>query len=242
MGIVDFNNEMEMYKYLKCYFLEQKFYNSLISLDYAREKHYGVKRKDGHPYIIHPMFVSYYGLQIGLNSDIYASVGLLHDVPEDCNDTLKDLDIDPQIKKSANLLNCNIYKDQILQNKMILLENSSYLSKQEEKRIIKHEALILYYNTLKDDEVAVMEKLVDRYHNLSTLSGTFNYEKTLHYLEETKEFIYPLIDYAVVHYPHRLPQIMILKYGIYSLVNSIQGTIKTLRQEGYFTLKRSYAS
>ena len=58
---------------------------------FAFEKHFGVKRKSGEDYIIHPLNVAY------ILTEIYADAktieaALLHDVVEDCDVTREDID------------------------------------------------------------------------------------------------------------------------------------------------------
>ena len=58
---------------------------------YADELHGEQKRKSGEPYIIHPLAVGSILIQLGMDADTICA-GLLHDVVEDTDATLKDIE------------------------------------------------------------------------------------------------------------------------------------------------------
>ena len=60
------------------------------AVDYAREKHKDQKRKDGSPYIIHPLAVAEIVAEIGLDTDAILGA-LLHDCIEDTDSTYDDI-------------------------------------------------------------------------------------------------------------------------------------------------------
>lgn len=199
-------DEKKMFEYLKGYFEYHKYQNSLKSLHYAMEKHEHQNRKNGKPYIIHPLGVTYLGiyLQLGFDNDIQAdkqcSVNLLHDVPEDCGDNLSSLEVDQDIKTSANILDFNYFKRQYPND--------------------KHYATFLYYQLIQTNQFASFCKLLDRYHNLSTYGKDFidRPEKILNYLAETKEFPYPLMDFMLEHFSKYSTSLLFLQNGMEAFV------------------------
>ena len=50
----------------------------------------------------------------------------------------------------------------------------------------KESAKIRYYNMLPQSKEALITKLIDRCHNVSSMAGTFSEEKLKAYIEETK--------------------------------------------------------
>ena len=58
---------------------------------YAYEKHFGQKRLTGEAYIIHPLNVAYILTRISADYETL-SAALLHDVVEDCNVSVKDIE------------------------------------------------------------------------------------------------------------------------------------------------------
>ena len=60
------------------------------AVDYARKKHEGQKRKDGSPYIIHPLAVAEIVAEIGLDTDAILAA-ILHDCIEDTDASHDDI-------------------------------------------------------------------------------------------------------------------------------------------------------
>lgn len=197
-------NVEKMYTFVRGYCEAKQYSNALKALPYARKMHEGQLRKGGDPYIVHPLGVCLYGINIGLDSDSKITTDLLHDVEEDVPECdLKSLDIEENIKRSLVLLNFKRYS-----------------------LLAKKDALKIYYAKIAEDEDATYTKLIDRYNNLSTMAQAFSLEKMMDYIEETKNYVYPLLDKAKENYPERRAQTRILKNNIYSLVNSMEGILE----------------
>ena len=64
----------------------------ISALNFANQKHNGQFRDSGEPYIIHPIAVAEILLDYGLDCDTICSA-LLHDVIEDTDTSLKELEI-----------------------------------------------------------------------------------------------------------------------------------------------------
>ena len=64
--------------------------SSTAAVDYAAKKHTNQKRKDGSPYIIHPLAVAEIVAEIGLDTDAILGA-LLHDCIEDTDSTYDDI-------------------------------------------------------------------------------------------------------------------------------------------------------
>ena len=196
------SDEKKMYEYLKGYFEYHKYENSLKSIDYAKEKHAYQTRLNGAPYIIHPLAVTYLGIYLRLGfdnntiADKQCSVNLLHDVPEDCSDNLSSLDIDKDIKISANILDSNSFKRKYPND--------------------KNYATFLYYQLIRTNQFACFCKSLDRYHNLSTYGKDFLFrpEKILKYSIETREFSYPLIDFTLENHLNYYSKLLFLQNGM----------------------------
>lgn len=198
----------ELYRNIKNYCQEMKLENSLKALPYAYEKHDGVKRIGGIPYIIHPLEVAWQGILIGVNSDIEIASALLHDVPEDCNTDLNDLGIDPIIK----YITCEILN----------------VHKFESSQWDKHERNRLYFEAIKKNEIATILKFGDTDNNLSTMNQDFTLEKKKKNVIEKKEFMYPLLEDALKLYrnnPDRVKQIMFYKQRIHMFVSQLEDSL-----------------
>ena len=134
----------------------------------------------------------FFSIGVGLDSDNIISGSLLHDTIEDQNANLDLIDINNEIKDIVNLLT-------YIKGKM---------SKDE------------YYNNIQTNINAIIIKLIDRIHNLSTMNNAFSIEKMKKYLIETENYVIPLADTAKNQYPNLARKLWILKFYLTTLVNT----------------------
>ena len=119
----------------------------------AEEKHRNQKRGSGEPYIIHPLNVAYILAAIGLD-DSTICAALLHDVVEDTDVTLKDLE--------------EMFGDEIAEmvNGVTKLSNLQFETV-EETQVENYRRMFL---AMGKDIRVILIKLADRLHNMRTLS------------------------------------------------------------------------
>ena len=128
----------------------------------ANEAHWNMRRKSGEPYIIHPISVAkIVNREIGLGAKSIA-VALLHDVVEDTEYSLEDVERDfgPKI---ASLID-GLTKISGTYNK----ENSSSLQAENFRKMLL---------TLSDDLRVILIKIADRLHNMRTLDSMPEHKK-----------------------------------------------------------------
>ncbi len=128
----------------------------------ANEAHWNMRRKSGEPYIIHPISVAkIVNQEIGLGAKSI-TVALLHDVVEDTDYTLEDVerDFDPKI---ASMID-GLTKISGTYNK----ENSSSLQAENFRKMLL---------TLSDDLRVILIKIADRLHNMRTLDSLPEHKK-----------------------------------------------------------------
>ncbi len=207
MGNPVFNAE-KMYTYIKGYASGRGMSQTLKALSFAREKHSGQLRKSGDPYIIHPLTMACNALSIGINDDATIATILLHDVCEDCGVSLSELPVDDTVKRAVELLTFSVMNG-------------------ETKEIAKNR----YYNMLLTSREATIAKLVDRCHNVSSMAGTFSIEKLKAYIEETHQYVLPLLRKAKQKMPDESDALFILKYHMVSVIDSIEATIQAYESE-----------
>ena len=118
----------------------------------AEEKHREQKRSSGEPYIIHPLSVAAILVGLGMDSQSVMA-GLLHDVVEDTDCTLED--IQKQFGKEVALLIDGVTK----------LGKIPYSSREEQQA----ENLRKMLMAMVEDIRVIIIKFADRMHNLSTL-------------------------------------------------------------------------
>ena len=94
-------NVDKMYTYLKAFFRGAGMKESMKALQYAREQHKEQTRKNGVPYIVHPLSMACYAAALGISDDITMATILLHDVPEDCNVPIEQLPFSDGVKQGG---------------------------------------------------------------------------------------------------------------------------------------------
>lgn len=139
----------------------------------ASAAHEGVLRKNGEPYIFHPLTVAYYLAKMGADADCII-VGLLHDTVEDTTTTVKEIE---SIfgKTVANLVDG-------------VTKLSGMNLGQEEKQASAFKKLITF---ARDDTRIILIKLLDRLHNMQTLDAMPE-DKQKRIANETLRFYAPL--------------------------------------------------
>lgn len=162
--------------YIKGFAMGLKLEDTLKALNIAQVMHGEQCRKTGELYITHPIRVACELIGLGIQEDSILAAALLHDVPEDTSCSLVDLDkihnLSEQVVKSVALL-----------TKEKGVSNDSY------------------YDHIKGDKGALLVKVADRCHNISTMPGAFKIDKMLEYVSETENYVLPLIRYGKNNYP-----------------------------------------
>ena len=144
------------------------------AVDYAREKHKDQKRKDGSPYIIHPLAVAEIVAEIGLDTDAILGA-LLHDCIEDTDSTYDDIarNFGPTVASLVEGV-----------TKLTRVEYST-LEEQQMENLRK-----MFMAMSKDIRVIVI-KLADRLHNMRTLAA-LKEDRRIFKSRETLEIYAPI--------------------------------------------------
>ena len=122
---------------------------------FANKAHYGVRRLSGEPYILHPLAVAKIVVsEIGLGSTSI-SAALLHDVVEDTDYTVEDID---------NLFGAKIAQ---IVDGLTKISGGVFGDKASEQAENFRKLLL----TMSDDIRVVLIKIADRLHNMRTLSA-----------------------------------------------------------------------
>ena len=124
------------------------------AFDLAKESHKGVKRKSGEPYIVHPVEVAkIVTSEIGLGA-VSIACALLHDVVEDTEYTLEDIE--------------HFFGEKIASIIDGLTKISGVFDKRSSLQAENFRKMLL---TLSDDVRVILIKLADRLHNMRTLES-----------------------------------------------------------------------
>lgn len=145
--------------------------------DYASNYHKEQKRASGEDYIIHPLNVAY--ILANMHADMNTiCAALLHDVVEDTNSTLDDLE------QKFNVEIRNLVDGVTKMTKL-------HLNSKKERMAVNIRKLIV---SLMDDPRIIIIKLVDRLHNMRTLEYKSEDKQKAKALE-TLEIYVPLAYY-----------------------------------------------
>lgn len=207
MTVTSFNSD-KMYTYLRGLATGAGMKQTLKAMSFARDKHSGQFRKSGDPYIIHPLLMACNAVSIGIRDDAVVATILLHDVYEDCGVSLSELPVDDTVRRAVDLMTFRVMDG-------------------ETKEIAKNR----YYNMLLQSREATLTKLLDRCHNVSSMAGTFSREKLKAYIDETRQYVLPMLRKAKRVYPEDADVLFILKYHIVSVVDSIDATMQLFENQ-----------
>ena len=175
------------------------------AIDYAETMHTGQYRKTSDdteekvPYIVHPFIMACHAHALGIRDDTVLAVILLHDVCEDCGIAPEKLDFSPEVREAVRLL-----------------------TKQEGWDPDT------YFSGIRENSTAAIVKAFDRTNNLSTMMLAFTEEDIIEYVEETEQYIFPLLDHIKQSYPQYYDAAFVLKYQILSLIESIKASVLRL--------------
>ena len=122
------------------------------AVEYAREKHKDQKRKDGSPYIIHPLAVAEIVAEMGLDTDAILGA-LLHDCIEDTDASFDDI---------ARLFGKTTAE---LVEGVTKLTRANFSSSEEQQM----ENLRKMFMAMSKDIRVVLIKIADRLHNMRTM-------------------------------------------------------------------------
>ena len=145
--ILDTNKQYDLSKIVDAY-------------DFAADAHEGQKRSSGEPYIVHPLAVATYLVDLGMDTDTIC-VALLHDVVEDTDSTLDD------IRKKFG------------QDVAVLVDGVTKLNRipiynKEEQHAENIRKILL---AMSQDIRVMIIKLCDRLHNMRTLKYLPSYKQ-----------------------------------------------------------------
>ena len=145
---------------------------------FAKRAHEGQVRKDGSPYITHPVMAT--KILTGLHVDEDTLIAcLLHDVPEDTEYTLKD--IGHEFGEKVEYLVDGITK----------LSKVHYRNDMMERQIESLKKMFIH--SAKDPRI-ILIKLADRLHNMQTIDAIPNPEKRERIARETLEIFVPIAN------------------------------------------------
>ena len=193
-----------MYAHIHEFAVSRQMEQTVQALSFARKMHSGQYRKSGEEYIIHPLTMACHALSLGMADDTLISTILLHDVCEDCGVSPQELPVSPEVRRGVELMTFTVLEGE---------------TKDAAKR--------RYYDRLGENKTAAAAKLIDRCHNVSTMAGTFSKEKMKAYIEETREYVLPLLCRTRERYPDLAGVLFSIRYHITSVIDAAEQILLT---------------
>ena len=139
------------------------------------------------------MTVASHAAALGVKEDAVIAAAILHDIVEDCGIGIESLPVSDSTKDAVRRLTH-----------------------------VKGEPLGPYYREVGESRVASIVKLLDRCDNVSTMAGVFSVEKINQYIEETREYVLPLLRRAKDQWPSDSNALFVLKYHIVSVIDGLE--------------------
>ena len=172
---------------------------TLKALKQMEQYHEGQTRngKDKIPYIHHPLMMACHALAMNLDDDDLIATILLHDVVEDCGAKVEDLDVSETVRKAVSLVSFH-----------------------EIEGMTKAEAKAQYFAHIREDRIAAMVKIIDRCNNVSTMATAFSKDRMIRYIDETEQYILPMIDHVKHTWEEYYDAVFLLNYQIRSLLET----------------------
>jgi len=184
-------NVDKMYTYLRGFLVGAQLNQSIKALNFAREKHKDQKRKDGIPYIVHPLQMACYAVALGIRDDDIIAGALLHDVCEDCGVPVSFLPVNDNVKQIVKYMTITPLPG-------------------EEKADTKRR----YFRNMLECKGSVIVKGLDRYHNMSTMAGVLSPEEIRKNILENEELLLPMMKEAKEKYPELSDILFVLRTNI----------------------------
>ena len=193
-------NVDKMYTYLRGFLVGANMNESLKALGFARQQHSLQTRKDGTPYIVHPLSMACYAVAMGLREDNIIATILLHDVPEDCGILVEHLPVNDTIKYAVKHMTIQRFRTDV----------------------DKIETKCRYFNELLESREALICKALDRYNNLSDMPLNMSADSVGKNVAETEVLLLPILKEAKSLYPDLADALFVLRTNLEVLVNILK--------------------
>ena len=200
---------------------QQEYEEVVKAFEFANEAHKGVRRRSGEPYIIHPIAVAKIVVQeIGLG---YKSIvtALLHDIVEDTEYTVEDL---------QRLFGAKVASLVDGLTKIKSAMDHKHNSQKNDEKSIQAENFKRILLTLNDDVRVVLIKLADRLHNLRTI-GAMPERKKDKILSESMYIFIPLAHKLGLYSMKSEMENIWLRYREPEIYNRLSQKVDNLTEE-----------
>lgn len=186
----------------------------IIEKAYEKAKflHREQTRKDGTPYLTHPVEVALILAKLDFDENVIAGA-LLHDTIEDCDYTGEEMtqEFNSTVFKLVDCVSA-IDKTKYVLDKDNIYEDAEFIKSSAEEQTFKK-----LISIGKENPCGFAIKFADRLHNLRTIES-FNYPKQLEKVRETEKWVLPIAKALKSEYFYRA-----IKNECFKVVNRFSG-------------------
>lgn len=165
--------------------------------NFADACHNGQLRRDGTPYISHPVEVALILAELNMDADVICA-SLLHDVVEDCGVSIEELEakFNSNVASLVDVVSAIDFKNYVF-DESDLYEDVNFVKFSQDEQSFKK-----LLSIGKKNPLGLCIKFADRLHNLRTI-GIFEKSKQLEKVKETERWILPLAKVLKAEYFYR---------------------------------------
>ena len=166
---------------LKYYLIGKGYYTTLKALNFAKQRHTGLRKDKKTPEFMHQVEIALYvtTLKDVQNEQLALTSSLLHDVMED-------YDVSHEEIRAT-------FGQDVLNSVWLLTKKHKGIEKDKQK----------YFADLATDPVASLVKGADRIHNVQSMVGVFSLEKQQLYVDEVEKMFLPMLKVAKYNFPEQ---------------------------------------
>lgn len=193
---------------LRYWMLGREYHKAVLAMEFASKYHTGIRKDGVTPEFHHQISIAHYlrTLPDLRNREDVLAAAFLHDTVEDYDVSLTDIEarFGADVRRAVKLLS-KVLKD--------------YKRSPEE-----------YYSTMIECPIASIVKGGDRVHNHQTMHGAFSIDKQLKYIDETRNFILPMLKESRRKYPDQELAYENIKHALKGQIQLIQHSIDAHRE------------
>ncbi len=204
-------DETQLYARLEAIVQAEDLPETRMALPYMREKHAGQYRVPPRgsevqlPYYAHPALMACQAYAMGVKDDTILATALLHDVCEDCDVRPEELPFSEAVQTAVRLLT----------------KGNEFVFTSDLNAVMEG-----YFAGIRTDTTSMFVKCLDRCNNLSTMAGSFSVPKMCRYIDETEEYILPLLNILEEKAPELSNAVFLLRYQMLALVETQKAFLK----------------
>lgn len=188
---------------LKFFLLGRKYHTALAAYGIAKSYHTGTRKDGKTPEFQHQIEIALHvtTLRDVIAEELTLTAAILHDTPEDY-----DMSYQAVLDKFG-----------------FEVAESVWALTKKNKTMVKD--IGEYYSEISENYIASIVKGCDRVHNLQSMPGVFTAEKQIRYIDETEDYVLPMLKKAAVLYPSQSLAYMNIRTTLKSQIKLLKAAL-----------------